>query len=204
MKKRLAVLILSLILVMTAFAGCGSSGDAEAYVKGLMDIAYNKGTEAYVKAAGVKKEEAEKYMEQSVEAEAKIVAAYFGIGNPSEEVTAEFKKFVEKMYEGLDYEVKSDGDKVIVTFTQTGITLGEEAQSYIDEFNIKEFVDGDVSCTDEAFAKGIVELLCKELEGDGSAAETKEVEITVTEKDGKYTVSDEDLLKLDTELVVYQ
>lgn len=206
MKKRLAGIILSVVMLAAGLTGCGSSDDAATYVKGLMDVAYNKGTEDYVEASGVKEADAKKYMEQSVEAECKIMAAYFGINNPSEEVIAEFKPVVEKMYESLEYEVKADSDKVKISANEVGIGLGEEAQQYLDDYTVKRYVDGDTTCTDETFAKEMAELLLKQMD-KGSCATcdmvSDKLEITVTEKDGKFTISDEDLAKLDSELVVY-
>lgn len=201
MKRKLAGLILSVVMAASALTGCGSSGDGADYVKGVLDVAYNQGTESYVDVAGVKEEDAKKYMEQSVTAEAKVMAAYFGIAEPSDEVIAEFKPVVEKLYEGLDYEVKADGDKVKVSSNEVAISISEELETYIDEFNVKAYVDGDASCTDEAFAKAVAEILLKDMGVCGT--KTVEVELIVTEKDGKYTISDEDLVKLDEAIIVY-
>lgn len=206
MKKRVAGIVLSVTLLAAGLTGCGSSGDAADYVKGLMDVAYNKGTEVYVRAADVKEADAKEYMAQSVEAECKIMAAYFGIDNPSDAVIEEFKPVVEKMYESLEYEVEADDNKVNICSNTVGINPGEEVQQYLEDYSVKRYVDGDTSCTDETFAKGVAEVLLKQMESSSAQIHDKssdKVEISVTEKDGKFTVSDEDLAKLDSELVVY-
>lgn len=203
MKKRLAGLWIAVVMLASVLISCSSSKDAEAYVKGVLDIAYNKGTEDYVKATGAKEVDAKKYMEQSVEAESKILAAYFGIEEPSDEVIEAFKPVVEQLYEGIQYEVEADGDKVTISATDAGFPFSEEAQQYLDDYVVKRYVDGDTSCTDESFAKAMAELLLKEMETAKCGTMVNSVEITVTEKDGGYSISDEDLVKLDEEIISY-
>lgn len=205
MKKRLAGILMGIILAATALTACGSKaeGSAQTYVKGVLDVAYNKGTEDYVKATGAKEEDAKKFMAQSVEAEAKIMAAYFGMEEPSAEVIEALKPAVEKMYENVSYTVEASGDKVKVSHKEIYMGASEELQQYIDDFNVKAYIDGDTSCTDEAFAKGIADIILKGTAEDFCGTETKSVELTVTEKDGKYTVSDEDLVALDESMIVY-
>lgn len=199
MKRKLAGMILGVVLAVTALGGCSKSGNSSTYLKGVLDVAYNKGTQDYVKAAGAKEADAKKYTQQSLEAEAMVMAAYFGIEEPSEEVVTVFTEFCKELYKKVSYEVKDDGKVVI---NQVTLPITEDVQNYIDEFNIKQFVDGDTSCTDEAFAKGVTEVLSKALE----KAETKEVtvEVKVSEKDGKYSISDEELQKLDEQMLVYE
>ena len=56
--KMITVTLLTAIIL----AGCSGSDSSKAeYVQGLLDIAYNKGTEVYVKAADVKEEDAKNY-----------------------------------------------------------------------------------------------------------------------------------------------
>lgn len=203
MKKRLAGLLVSAVMALSVLTGCGSSGDADAYTKGVLDIAYHKGTEEYVKVTGAKKADAEKYMEQSMEAQSKALAVYFGIENPSDTVIEAFTPAAEKICELVDYEVEADGDKVIVEAKGVEVKPGEEAKQYLDDYNVKRFVDGDTSCTDESFAKGMAELLVKELES-AKDTETTTVEITVTEKDGSFHISDEDMIKVDEALISYE
>ena len=59
-----------------------------------------------------------------------------------------------------------------------------------------------ILCTEEKFVDGVT----KELEKSAEAAEYEkkvEIEIAVTKKDGKYTVSDEDLSAIDDAMFVY-
>jgi len=46
-------------------------------------------------------------------------------------------------------------------------------------------------------------MICKQFEVGGCGTLTNKVELTVTEKDGKFSISDEDLVQLDKQLVVY-
>lgn len=202
MKKRVIGLILGMAMAATAMTGCGSSGNSADYVQGVLDVAYNKGTDTYVKAAGADKEDAKKAADSSLEAEAKVLCAYFGIEEPSEDVLDTFRDFAGKMYEKASYTVKEKGDGVEVVIKPLQLFDDEEVKQYVEDFDIKEFVDGDSSCTDEAFAKGITELLEKKLEKAEYGKEVT-ISVSVTEKDGKMTVSDEDLLKIDEQIVAY-
>lgn len=199
--KMITVTLLTAIIL----AGCSGSDSSKAeYVQGLLDIAYNKGTEVYVKAADVKEEDAKNYSQQALEAEAKVMAAYFGIEEPSEEVLKSFQGFCEKMYKEVSYKVEAKGDRVQVSTNQIIIGSQSEAlQNYVDDFNIRQFVDGDASCTDEAFAKGAVEVMEQDLKKLFCGTQTKTIEVTVTEKDGKMSVSDKDLENLDSQIIVY-
>lgn len=203
MKKRLAGLLVSAIMAVSVLTGCGSSSDVAAYTKGVLDVAYNKGTDDYVKATGAKKADAEGYMEQSLEVQSKALAVYFGIENPSDAVIEAFVPVAEKICELAEYEVKVDKENVTVEAKGVEVKPGEEAQKYLDDYNVKRFVDGDASCTDESFAKDMAEILVKELESAKDAKSTT-VEITVTEKDGSFHITDEDMVKVDEALISYE
>lgn len=205
MKKQWIRSFISVMLLSVLFlTSCSGSGDGADYVKGILDIAYNKGTESYVKATDVKEEEAKKYTQQSLEAEAKVMAAYFGIEEPSEQVIASFQEFCKKLFASISYKVEAKGDKVQISVNQMTIGNSEALQKYVEEFNIKQFVDGDESCTDEAFAKGVTEVLNKELEAGTCGTKDLTIEVTITEKDGKYSISDDELKKIEDQMVVYQ
>lgn len=204
MKKVVAPVTLCVLLAVSLM-GCGSSNSAKGaaqYVQGVLDITYQKGTDAYVKAAGADKADALKYSEQAAKAQAQVMAAYFGIEEPSDEVLETFESCYVSLCEKCSYEVKDEGDKVEIQVTGVKIGGSEEIADYIDDFNVKEFVDGDESCTDEAFAKEVSELILAE-QDDSSQADVT-VEITVTENNGEYAVSDEDLAKVDAAVLQYQ
>lgn len=205
MKKQIAAIMSGILLAAAVMTGCGAKGDPETYVKGVLDVAYNQGIDDYVEATGAKKADAEKYVKQSMEAEAKIMAAYFGIEDPSDKVIESFEEVVEELYRGLNYEVKADGKEVNVTLHPVRLTLSNAVKDYMEEFNVKRYVDGDKSCTDEVFAEKVSKLL---VEGRVATSYVETIDpvtvtVTVEEKDGQYTVSDEDLVKIDESAILY-
>ena len=61
-------------------------------------------------------------------------------------------------------------------------------------------MDGEAS-DDEAFAKGLLEAV--KAEKAGTAKESIKVTVIVKEKDKTFTVSDEDLMKIDEQIIAY-
>lgn len=183
--------------------GCGSATDhSEGYVKGLLDVAYGKGVEAYVQVADVKKEDAEKYSSQALKSEVNALQAYYGMDTEGTDKTEEtLEEVCRLLYEKTSYEVKEQDGKAEVTIQPVTALESEAVKNYVDDFNVKEFVDGDQSCTDEAFAEGLLEVL----KSEGVEVSDKKTTITVTvkEKDKKPFISDEDLQKLDEAILIY-
>lgn len=185
--------------------GCGSASDAAAdkVVKAYLDVAYGKSVEEYADITGTKKEDAEKYSEQALKAEADALQAYYGMDTEGSEKTEKaFEEICSLLFDKAEYNVTAKGDEVTVSFKPVTALESEAVTQYVDDFNVKEFVDGDTSCTDEAFAEGLLEVLKK----DGVEVSDKEetVTVSVSEKDGKKTVSSEELSKIDEAVLVYE
>lgn len=203
MKRKIAGVI-SGVMVLAALTGCGESKGSEeaAYVKGLLDVAYNQGVEDYADITGIAENEAKEFTQQSLQTEAEVLTAYLGIPDASGEAVEMLTEFCGKMYEKASYQVDTKDDNVQVTIKPLDIFSSEEVEDYIDEYNKREFIDGDPSCTDADFVDGIVTLLEKELEDPSYEKEVK-VEVSV-EKDGEsYSVSDEDLETIDSQIIAY-
>lgn len=201
--KRKLVGIMAGVLVLTGLAGCGDSADSKeaTYVKGLLDVAYNQGVEDYVEVTGTKEDDAKAYTQQSLEAETKVMAAYLGLADASGEAVDVLTNLCGKICEKASYEVEEKDDKVQVTIKPLDI-FSEEVENYIDEYNMKEFIDGDPSCTDEEFVDGLAEILEKELKDPSYEKEVK-VQVTVEKEGDSYVISDEDLEKIDSQVILY-
>lgn len=200
-RKQIWAGLLVLVLVFTGLTACksASGGKAAEYVTALLDVAYGKDTKAYTKLTDASEKDAKAYSEQAIEAQAKILAAYFGMEEPSDKVIEDFEEISRLLYAKAAYTAQDKDGKVVVSITPVTMLQSAVVQDYVDDFNVKEFVEGDASCTDESFAGGLLELLKK---SDISVADKPvEVTISVSEKDGSYTISDEDLEKLDEAVI---
>lgn len=184
-------------------AGCGSTADnSKGYVKGLLDVAYGKGVEDYVQATGVKEADAETYSSQALKSEVNALQAYYGMDTEGTDKTEEtLEEVCRILYEKTSYEIKEKDGKAEVTIQPVTALESEAVTGYVDSFNVKEFVDGDQSCTDEAFAEGLLEVL--KSEGVEVSDKKTTITVTVTEKDKKPYISDEDLQKLDEAILIY-
>lgn len=184
--------------------GCGSSSgaDADKVVKAYLDVAYGKSVTEYADIADVEESDAKKYSEQALQAEVDALQAYYGMDTEGSSQTEEMLgQVVELMFDKTEYSVTADGENVTVTFKPVTALQSEAVIQYVDDFNVREFVDGDTSCTDEAFAQGLLEILQKD--GVETADKDTEITVSVTEKDGKTTIDGDELAKIDEALLVY-
>lgn len=203
--RKLCKLCMGVCILAVLLTGCQSSGssdnsDSARYVKALLDVAYGKDVKEYAELTGEKEADVKKHAGHSLAAEAKVMAAYFGMEEPSEEVVSTFEEICTLLYEKASYSVEEKDGKVTVTINPVTTLQSDAVTEYADNYNIKTFVDGEAS-DDEAFAKGLLEAV--KAEKAGTAKESIKVTVTVKEKDKTFTVSDEDLMKIDEQIIAY-
>lgn len=134
--KRIAVL-LAAVLVTGLFAGCGSSFDASAYIKALMDNSYKNDSTGIVKQKIGTKEEAEALYESGLDAELEqLVEA----ANMSEELQGEYRAVFADMFKKADYKVgeaeKQEDNSYVVTVSYRQMKIFEPAfASYQEKLN---------------------------------------------------------------------
>lgn len=134
--KRIAVL-LAAVLVTGLFAGCGSSFDASAYIKALMDNSYKNDSTGIVKQKIGTKEEAEALYESGLDAELEqLVEA----ANMSEELQGEYRAVFADMFKKADYTVgeaeKQEDNSYVVTVSYRQMKIFEPAfASYQEKLN---------------------------------------------------------------------
>lgn len=202
--KKMIRICTGMIIGTVLLTGCDSSSEADAdkVVKAYLDVAYGKSVKEYAAIADVKEADAKKYSEQSLRAEADALQAYYGMETEGSGQTEEtMEQIARLMFDKAKYSITSEGENVTITFKPVTALRSEAVTQYVDDFNVREFVDGDTSCTDETFAKGLLEVLQK----DGVEVSDKDtqVTVTVTDKDGKTTISSDELAKIDEALLVY-
>lgn len=204
--KKLWKLCIGVCMLTFLLTGCQSSGnssensDSARYVKAVLDVAYGKDVKSYVELTSEKEADVKKNAESSLAAEAKVMAAYFGMEEPSEEILSTFKEICALLYEKASYSVEEKDGKVEVTIYPVTALQSDNVTEYVDNYNVKTFVDGEPS-DDEAFAKGLLETV--KAGKTGTAKESTKVTVTVKEKDRVFTISDEDLMKIDEKIIAY-
>lgn len=202
MKRRIMTCCAAFMVSTMMLVGCGSSADSGKYVKGVLDVAYGKSVDDYVEAADVKEADAKKYSTQALESEVDALQAYFSMDTKGSDKTEKaFEEVCKLLFDKVSYTVEEKDGKVTIKVKSVTALQSEAVREYVDAFNIKEFVDGDSTCTDEAFAEGLLGVL----KSEGVDVSDKETEITVSveDKDGKPSISDEDLAKIDEAAIVY-
>lgn len=201
-KNKIVAAILLAGLMACSLAGCGkSSGKASDYVDAILHIAYFSDA-IDNKTLDMTDDEVRKARQDCADKEAQFLAGYFNMEDISDNTREIFKETAEKLLAKADYTVsEGEGSKVKVSIKPL-IVYSEELQEFVDDFNVKKYVDADKSCTEEKFAEGVAGFLEKSAD-NAKYADEIEVEVNVTENNGKYEISDEDLSKIDAAMFVY-
>jgi len=197
--KKIAALICASMMILSLSA-CGSGKGSNAdYVDGLLDVAYF--ADDVNGAVSMSDDEIKSAREICKEKEAEFIEAYFNMEEVSDETKKAFEDAAVKLCGAVDYSVSAKGDTVTVTIKPLKV-YSEQLQEYVDDFAVKKYVDVDKSCTEKEFVDNVTELMNKAAENPSYANEVK-VEVKVTKKDGNYSISDEDLAKIDAAMFVY-
>lgn len=168
-------------------------------------MAYGKDTKAYAELTDTPEDDVKKYTKQSIKAEAEFMAQYYGLDETDDEIVGIFEKLCEKLYDKASYTVtKGKGEQVAVKIKPLMVLqqAREELQEYLEEFNIKAYVDGDAAATEKSCAEKIAEI-CESYIDKAEYAKEVTVELSVAKKDGTWSVSDGDLNKADKQIICY-
>lgn len=199
-KKLIAALTLC-VLTCAMAVGCGSKGTAVDYVEGVMDLAYASDV-VNDKALDMSDDQKEKAKEQSVKAEAEFLAYYLNIEDPSQQALDILAEACQELYKAAAYSVTGNEDEITVTVKPL-VVHTQELEDFVQEFNVKKFVDADSSCTDEAFAKGVAQIL-KEIAKNPEYEEVKTIKFNIGAGANKdYSISSDDLKAIDEAIFAY-
>lgn len=206
MKKRMMSLAVVLVLAAGMLTGCGgmSEDDAKEYVQATLDASYKADFEAYMKVTDSSKEEVQKFYDDNIE----NIVTSSGIGDMG--VSSELLKKYEELYKTLLSKAKYTVGEAKET------EEGFEVSVKVEPFAFMEGVEGELTeaVQTELFAEGSVpseermnqlllekmyDLLVERAE-DPKYEEAEEVTVTVQEKDKVYSISQEDLTKIDNRL----
>lgn len=200
--KKIAVIAVSAFLVVAITTGCGNSkGSAADYVDGLLDVAYFADEINDSLDDSMSDKEITSARDICADEEAKFIEAYFNMEEVSDETHEAFKSLAEKLSASASYSVEENGDKVSVKIKPL-IVGSDELHDFVDDFSVKKYVEKDESCTEKAFVDGVVKIMEKEADSPDYADEVN-VDVTVKKENGKYSISDEDLKKIDAAMFVY-
>lgn len=175
MKKRMLALAAVLVLAVSMLTGCGgmTEEDAKEYVKATLDASYKADFDAYMEVTDSSKEEVQKLYDDNIE---NIVTS-----------------------SGLqDMGITSELDKVEPFAFMEGVE-GELTEAIQNELLAD---DGSVPSEDEInqmLLNKMYDLLAARAEDPQYGAE-EELKVTVEEKDNVYSISEEDLTKIDSRL----
>lgn len=198
--KKLVSILFAVTLLAGVVTGCGNSGSSAGYIDALMGVTYFSDA-IDNKLLDMSDEEVSKAKEQCATKEAEFLQAYFNMEEVSDETKDAFEQVAQKLGQATDYSVEGEGDKVTVTIKPLKV-YSEELQEYVDEFNVKKYVDADKSCTEKEYVDNVVKILEKSADNPQYGEEVK-IEVTVSEDGGEFTVSDEDLAKIDNAMFIY-
>ena len=206
MKTRMISLAVMLVLAMSMLTGCGgmTEEDAKAYVQATLDASYKADFDAYMKVTDSSKKEVQKLYDDNIE---NIVA---NSGLKELGITSELEEKYRELYKTMLSKAKYTVGEAKET------DAGFEVVVKVEPFAFMEGVEGELTeaVQTELFAEGSVpseekmnqlllekmyELLSERAEAP-EYGEAEELKVTVEEKDNVYSLSEEDLTKIDSRL----
>lgn len=199
--KKIIAFLFSLIFIVGILNGCGSSGTAADYVSAVLSVAYYSDA-VDNKRLDMKTEDVDKARQECADKEAQFLEQYFNLENVSDKTHKSFVEAAKKISACVSYTVTENGDNKVIVTTKPLIIYSEKLQEFVDDFNVKRYVDADKSYTEDKFVEGVVKIIDETVSKPEYADEVK-IEISIDKKDGKYQISDEDLAKIDSAMFKY-
>ncbi len=220
--KRAAALALGLVAAM-GLSGCGelsnlirSGFDASGYVQGILDCTYKAAYDQYMKLTDATQEEAEEAYEGGIEAEAQTFMQMCTIDADlvSDETLEGIKDFYRRVYQKSKYEVKDAVKSDSGFFVEAVIEpidifqiAWDDMNAFSEQFNERfengEFDEYTEEAFEEEYAQGMLEVCNSYVDQIGYLEPVSVVVTIFADEDGVYTLSDEDFLRLDTEIISY-
>ena len=207
MKKRMLALAAVLVLAVSMLTRCGgmTEEDAKEYVKATLDASYKADFDAYMKVTDSSKEEVQKLYDDNIE---NIVTSS---GLQDMGITSELEEKYRELYKNMlskakytvgDAKETDGGFEVVVKVEPFAFMEGVERELTEAIQNQHLAGDGSVPSEDEInqmLLNKMYELLAARAEDPQYGAE-EELKVTVEEKDNVYSISEEDLTKIDSRL----
>lgn len=199
--KKITVLLFMLIFVAVISNGCGSSYTAADYVSAILSVAYYSDA-VDNKCLDMKMEDVNKVRQECADKEAQFLEKYFNMENVSDKTHKTFVESAKKISASVSYTVSENGDNKVIVSVKPLVIHSEKLQKFVDDFNVKRYVDADKSYTEDKFVEGVVKII-DEAASDPEYADEVKIEINVDNKGGNYKISDEDLAKIDSAMFKY-
>jgi hypothetical protein len=128
--KKVITMLLSMLMLVTAFAGCGTSFDASAYLKAILDNSYKHDSTDFVKQKIGTKDEAEQLFQDGIDSNMSAMTSSLEL---SDELKPEFESLFEQIYGVAKYTVgkaeKQDDNSYVVTVTYQPMNLFADANT---------------------------------------------------------------------------
>lgn len=200
-------LVLSLVLVVGAFAGCAKKFDASAYLQAVLDNSYKNDPSGLVKLGYATEEEANQVYEEGLDAEFQAMLTTAGI---TEDQAGDLRTTMGNMLAATKYEVgeaeKQDDGSYVVTVTYEQINVYEIAitnymeavTAFVEDYTAKVEAGEEVPSYDELMTE-VVEMFAPIIDEALATATYDEPQTTTVRielVDKKYTPNQSDLQNL--------
>lgn len=224
MKKRLAAVLLAVLLLAAALAGCSSGSEfASTYVQGVLDAIYlGQFNPEYTAVLDDYSEEGlrQSYLE-GMAVEAEYFAAYFDVTVLTDETKAKLAEMYQEIYSHAKYEVKEavkaeEGFFVEVVIYPIDIVqqvMEQDIEAYIDAFMVRydagEFAEMTDTEYEDEWAAGIIQLFYDRMDQLGyEEPQSLSVQVKLDEsasdsKRNVYYISDTDMSTIDRYIIAY-
>ncbi len=218
MKKRNNILVALLLIAMSlaCLSGCGGTPakkDYIKYVESYLDSNYKGQVDSYAKLTGVDKASVSEAFDDGMSELASAICGYYGMKIPGEdtELKNRLVDVTKRIYQKADYQVKEakvDDDSATVEVIIKPMNIlndsGDSVLALIASFeqrkNNGEFDDYGTAKYESEFSSGVLDIL----EGMIDSMTYKDqvsVTVSVVKSGETYSISGEDLKKLDEALM---
>lgn len=215
--KRLTAMGLSLLLAL-GLTACGglSTGDAQDYVQGILDMTYlGQFNEEYMKLVDVTEEECQENYQAGLETEAEYFAYYFQ-SYLTDEMRQPIVEMYQEIYSHSKYEITDAGKAKDGGFTVTvqvepidifTLVMESDFDSYVDQFNARVNAGEFDAMSDDEFEsewlRGVIALVESKMDQLGHL-ETKSIVVQVQrDEEGVYGLNEDDFGNLDMLIIDY-
>ncbi len=206
MKK--AALLLACTLVVGLLSGCGSSFDASAYLKALLDNSYKNDSKDFVDQKIGTAEEAEELYVEGIDAE---VSAALSGASVSDDLKTGYEETFKNLFKNVKYTVgdaekQSDGSYVVTVEYEQLQVFGSAYDAWmsdVEAYQAEVIADGGEVDETEMMNK-LYELLKNQLDtalASPSYGDTQSTTITIELEDNVYQPSESDIAKLEGLLI---
>lgn len=214
MKKKLLCSLLLLIMVTGLLSGCGSTKESryQDYIRSLITANYLGTSDEYIKTTGANQADAEALYLQNANRLANNLNAYYGLSISSDtELAPRMDEVAKQIYGKIRFDIaptRMDNGIYYVDVTIYPINILNDTHDYVKDyvelFNQKVAAGDYNDVTKEEyrheFALGIISIL-EEGAKKVSYQEPRTVTVRIIEGKDTYYISDDDLRKIDAEVI---